>query len=457
MRLATPFALLALAAGALPAQQPTTAIPASQTTGAAKRPPIRQLGAVVGKSDEAFLNIMGVRALRDGRVLVNDPQGRRVVMFEPDLAKMTVVADSTSATANAYGGRFGGLLPFRGDSSLFVDPASLSMLVIDPQGKVGRVMSVPRSQDAFSLTGMASGIPGFDASGRLVYRLNPRFDFRGGMPGAAGTPPTMPDSAAIVRIDLATRAIDTVAMVRIQSPRMQVVNEGEGRIRMQSEINPLPVVDDWTVLSDGSIAIVRGRDYRVDIVRPDGSRVSAPKIPFEWQRLTDEDKVAFIDSVKAQRDRQLASGGPVGVPGGAMVQTQIREGGPAGAGGAGGARGGEGGTVRQETTRAAGQLMVGGGSMQMNFVQPSELPDYKPAFLPNSTRADLEGNLWVRTVPTRQIPGGPVYDVINGKGELIDRVQVPEGRQVVGFGADGSVYLTWRDGTKVTLERAKLR
>ena len=41
------------------------------------------------------------------------------------------MADTTSATANAYSSRAGGLIPWKGDSTLFVDPLSLSMLVID--------------------------------------------------------------------------------------------------------------------------------------------------------------------------------------------------------------------------------------------------------------------------------------------------------------------------------------
>jgi hypothetical protein len=98
---------------------------------------------------------------------------------------------------------------------------------------------------------------------------------------------------------------------------------------------------------------------------------------------------------------------------------------------------------------------------QINFVSPSDLPDYKPPFFANSVRADAAGNLWVRTIPTRQIPGGPVYDVINREGKLVDRVQAPEGRTIIGFGADGSVYLAMRDTSgptaTMTLERARLR
>ena len=102
-------------------------------------------------------------------------------------------------------------------------------------------------------------------------------------------------------------------------------------MRMSSFINPMPEVDDWAVLPDGTIAIVR-KDYHVDFVDADGKRTSAPKIPFDWQRLTDSAKIAVIDSAKA-RDRArcapvVRARWPRG-GGSAMVNVQV------GAGGAG--------------------------------------------------------------------------------------------------------------------------
>ena len=89
------------------------------------------------------------------------------------------------------------------------------------------------------------------------------------------------------------------------------------------------------------------------------------------------------------------------------------------------------------------------------MVAPSELPDYKPAFLPGSTRADADGNLWIRT--SQNVDGRPVYNVINRKGELIDRVQLPQNRAIAGFGNGGVVYLGVRDGQTAQLEVAKVR
>jgi hypothetical protein len=109
------------------------------TTAAAQQVPnARPLGAVTAKIAEPFASVQAVRHLPGGRVLVNDPGKRRVLLFDSTLQSFTVVADSTSATANAYAGRIAGLIPYKGDSTLFVDPSSMSMLVIDPQGSSGR-------------------------------------------------------------------------------------------------------------------------------------------------------------------------------------------------------------------------------------------------------------------------------------------------------------------------------
>jgi hypothetical protein len=276
----------------------------------AQMPAIRQLGPVTAVGKDSLGAVTTVRQLPNGRVLVNDIVGRRVVMFDSSLASLTVIADTTSATANAYGVRPGGLIAYRGDSTLFIDPASLSMLLIDPTGKIARVMSAPRANDVGFLVGGPFGNPGFDGQGRLIYRAPPRFFFNGPRPtsgNALPQIPTPPDSAALVRFDLATRKLDTVTWFKTPKINLNINRSPTGDIRVVSNMNPLPQGDDWAILPDGTIALVRGRDFHVDWVGPQGI-TSAPKIPFDWERLTDEGKVAFIDSARVAMEKARASG-----------------------------------------------------------------------------------------------------------------------------------------------------
>jgi len=421
---------------------------AASAGGAQQRPPIRQLGATVGKSTETFVRVTSVRPLSNGGLLVNDVGGRRLVLFNSQLSAFTLIADSTSATANAYGARTGGLSAYRGDSSIFVDPSSLSMLVIDPSGKVARVISVPRAQDAQMLAS-SLGNPVLAPNGKLVYRSSPQIQTRfTGNAGASGgpaafLPPEIPDSAPVLRIDLTTRQVDTLGYIRTPKIKIDMTRDDNGGVRMSSQINPLPTVDDWAMTPDGAVAFVRGKDYHIDWINPDGTKVSSPKVPFDWQRLTEEDKVAFIDSLKAARDKQGANAPTAATPGGAA---------PAGGGGG------------PNIQIFAGPGGPGGGpprgglpQFQQNFIPASDLPDYKPPFFAGSTRADTEGNLWILTIPTSPLAGGPVYDVINRKGEIVDRVQIPTGRTIIAFGPAGAVYLSNRDRTTVTLERASVK
>ncbi len=417
-------------------------------------PPIRQLGPVTSVSKEPLGAVTTVRQLPDGRVLVNDIIGRRVVMFDSTLSSVVVVADTTSATANAYGTRPGGLIAYRGDSSLFVDPASLSMLLIDPAGKIVRVMSAPRAEDVGFLIGGPFGTAGFDPQGRLIYRAPPRFVFAAPLSTGNGMPqlPTPPDSAAIVRFDLATRKLDTVTWFKTPKFNLNVSRAPDGTMRILPIVNPLPQADDWALLPDGTIAIVRGRDYHIDFVGPQGV-TSAPKIPFEWERLTDEAKVAFVDSVKTAFEKARASGQLGLFGGGAPGNVRVTTGGPPVAGAPGG-------LPRSDSARVGSQSPAAAGAAStqfppLSFVSPSELPDYKPAFIPGSTRVDTDGNLWIRT--SHNLNARSVYDIVNSKGVLIDRVQLPQNRTIAGFGPNGIVYLAVRDGTTAHLEKARVK
>ncbi len=87
-------------------------------------------------------------------------------------------------------------------------------------------------------------------------------------------------------------------------------------------------------------------------------------------------------------------------------------------------------------------------------IEPNEVADYRPPFPHAATRVDADGNLWIRT--TTVVNGQPVYDLVNRRGELFDRVQLPPFRTIAGFGP-GVVYMAVKDAAGVVhLEAASI-
>jgi hypothetical protein len=120
---------------------------------AQKPPPPRALGSVVRTSTNSLASAATALPMPDGRIIVNDITARRVLLFDSTLTKVSIVADTTGATANAYGTRAGTLIQYRGDSALYIDIGSLSMLVIGPTGKIERIIELPVSRGTSCMFG----------------------------------------------------------------------------------------------------------------------------------------------------------------------------------------------------------------------------------------------------------------------------------------------------------------
>lgn len=489
--------------------------------------PVREVTPAIARAAQPLLSATMVRPLSDGSVFVNDVQRRQLVKFDASLKTVTIVADTAPGALMPYGQRPIGLLPYAGDSSLVVDASTLSLVVIDANGRTVRVMASPRPNDINLLTSANLGSHAFDAKGRLYYRQGggpggpgggagggmgammfgggmERGGTRGGggntnrgqpnrgggefggLPGGGGfggggqggqpfggpggrgfNPANQPDSVPIVRVDFDARTADTVTFVKVPRNESQMTRGEDGSTRLTIKINPLPQADDWALLADGTVAVMRVLDYHVDYYRPDGSHVASEKLPFDWKRITDEEKTKLVDSLA---------------------------------------------TMAKAASERMGQ--GGGGGFRMSFepIAAEKLPDYYPPVRQGSSIADRSGNLWV--VPTTSnlsaqlaqtfmggrgmggpppgamagaaagaVAGAPrdstrqgpppaammammgamanqpplVYDVIAPDGKLVQRVQLPSGRQVVGFGPDGLIYITAREGRQLYLETAKLK
>lgn len=388
--------------------------------------PIRTLAPSTAVSTDSVGPVLVVRALSNGNVLVNDYGSRRVVLFDATLRHSRIVIDTIGGgrpdapmrvTASA-----GTLIPYLGDSSLYADRLGKSFFVLDAEGKVARVMSIPRPSDIAMLSaGDNFGNPGFDSKGRLVYRgafaqLPPKRD-----PDHPWIPPlpVQRDSAPIVRADLDTRTIDTLSALRVSvlAPLNKVEIDNAGNVLVRTWLTPFDIDDQWTLLSDGTVAVLSIHDYHIDWTDPDGTHRSTAKMPFDWRPLTAEDKQRVVDSLRPAIER-FNSGG---------ARTLPTPNGPR--------------TLRQ----------------QFALLPPEQFPDFVPPVQAGTVKADLDARLWILPRTSLSAKGGLLYDIVNRNGEIVERVQFPPGYVLAGFGAHRMLYVVHITGRKGTLESTTVK
>ena len=386
--------------------------------------PIVETSTPAAVSKEVFGTILNVRALAGGDVLLNDGLRRRLVILDNKLVTKALLLDSATIGAQSYGPRASPLIGYLGDSTVFVDGAASSLVVIDPTGHIARTMAAPQARDLRFLSSSASGV---DANGNLIYRVAlftpPQRPMKPGDP----TVITAPDSAAIVRANFSTRKVDTIGRVKINNgTRTESIRDDAGAtVSSKFVINPIDVFDEWAVLSNGDIALVRGHDYHIDWIGADGKHWSTSKMPFDLLALSDGDKQQIVDSVRTVQEKQLDES--------VAVAKQ-------------GTLGGAPDGPRNQIVRP-----------QVTFVPLDAMSNYRSPLRPGAVKADLDGHLWILPTTSKASRAGElVYDVINDRGELFERVRLPAQRFIAGFGHGGIVYLTTKDATGWRLERVTL-
>lgn len=368
------------------------------SSAAAQLPPVRPLGPIVATATDQWGSTPSIRSLSDGRVLVSDMTRRRLVILDSALAHPVAVLNPSGAAATVYPARGGLLFPRPGDTTLVLDAAGASFVVVDGAGKVVRVMAVPRASESNNLMSTTFGQPAIDSAGRLIYRTYPQ--------PTGYSPATFnliyPDSSPILSVSFETRHQDTAAFMKtVASPPTVSTVDNDGTRRFITVNPPFELVDEWAALPNGTIAIIRWQDYHVDWIEPGGKRVSSAKTLWNWARLTDDEKTRLIDSIKARNLRADS------------IQNRMAV--------------GPGMKLAWETMTKS----------------PSEVPDYPPPFVGRATRVDLDGRLWVLERGKIATPSpGLIYDIIDRSGQIVDRVQAPANAAVIGFGPGGVIYLS---------------
>jgi hypothetical protein len=388
-----------VAAGAL-AAQPSANIP------------IRQVAPFEASSTTRMDPIVSVRALSDGRVIVTPLVGSKVLLLDRTLALATTIGDSTSLTPGQFTVPLV-TVPYPADSTLLGDPRASVFILLDPNGKKVRTVAPPRSVDAQVLTGSPASGASLDPTGRLVYRGRYPMTSTKFNPTGSWTLPVFRDSFPIVRVDFEARSVDTIGVVLMPTGSRSVTTHYPDKpFTMANVVDPLPT-DDWALLADGTVAIVRGHDYHVEFMRPDGKRMSYSKMPFDWRRLTDDDKRRTVDSMRTF-------------------------------------------VARADSISHAARTMP--QPMHSEVVEANELPDYYPPLRQRGVMADRDGNVWILPSTSGQARGGLLYDVVGNDGALAERVQLPSGCSLAGFAPRNVVYLNCADSTNAFhLKRTSVR
>ena len=381
--------------------------------------PERTLGAPTVVGAEPFRDIAAVRELSDGRLLVvergpmnpmirsmmagfaraagrggrgstadsiaNQPDGppARMIIFD---AKLTIIQPIGQVGAGLREiQQPQGLVSAIADTTLLLDIGRSDLLVIDPGGKFVGSKTVPPGIGAM----LAANGVAVDRSGRLLFQ--PREQVSRNTP--AGMEVGSPDSAAIMALDFKTGATVPVAHVRVagNTALMEADSARPGTMTMHMKTVPFPVIDDWVLMPDGTLAIIRGADLHIDWFAPDGKKRSTLPIAYAREAVTDSDKVKFRNQM-----------------------------------------------------HLSDSLPMLPRNMSMAPVEPDSFPKFKPPFSVRGAKAASDGTIWL---PSRIIsPAAPEgYAVIGPNGQVREIVHLANGQRLLGFGK-GVIYVQVGEG-----------
>ena len=333
-----------------------------------------------------FSQINAVFELRDGRVIVLDRlEGNvRLADLKTGLSSMLGrLGEGPGEYRMAHA-----LIPLGGDSVGVVDGAQRRVLVITSSGSVGGFVSPMASHPTTrALIEVRTG----DGLGWLYGSDSP-------VQRNAGGTLQFSDSSPILRWQPKTETAKIIVRYYNPPPPGASIIAPGYVVHSPGVVPALFPVTMWTVGPDSRVAVVSGSPYRVHFMEADGNRRTGPVIPFA--------KVAVNDSVKNAYQSDLAR---------PQIVVLYEKGG-----------------VATTTTRAVPPMIK-----ITNWA--AEVPPFRgDAFV----AFDARGILWIqRTTFGRE---GGRYDLIGFDGALVDRVRLPEGHRVVGFGR-GVMYVVRRD------------
>jgi hypothetical protein len=358
---------------------------AGNSPAAAQTLPVRDLPKPTREIDDPFSLILASREIRPGVLVVSDGMEEQVSIV--DFAK------GSKAPLGRKGGGPGeytmaaGLFRLAGDTLWILDGqgAAARLVAFGPDLKAGTTFTVQLFDQ--SDTSVVQGAMFGDTRGRL-YSTAMKFRM-------SGTGAIIPDSMDLVWFDpRATKvARHLIAKVRTPSTGKQDIQNQGGHIKVTTPFPGLVPADAWVAFPDGRVAIVRGANYRIEFILPNGTKPAPTTIAYERYKVTEEDKKAELEAIRKLTAQQMG-----------MVK----------------------------------KLMPANVTLDIVVAPPPSWPaEYPPVAILGAIPAP-NGDLWVRrSVPVRL--ERERWDVIDRAGKLVARWQLPPKTDLVSVGT-GAVY-----------------
>lgn len=362
---------------------------------------------------DGLKSVSALRELADGRVLIVDSLGERLVVA--DLASGKVETRMKTGSEDDEFRLLGNLWAWPGDSVAAPDHGKARINIFAPDGTPVRVLRMggpgpgpsagPPPNAAMAMggrggaPGRGAGMGGMRGGRGLAVRYLFGTDRLVGTgaaarveaaPNAASAPPRAP--FPIVRLSLRTMRMDTVArLMGPQAPRPPMTNTQAGTWTVFVATTPLQSLDTWAAMSDGTVAVVRAASYRIEWYAPNGERSVTDSVPYTPIPVTSNDKKRVVDDYKRIGSALLAAN---------PQRTAI---------------------------------------LAVTYAEPQQWPAVHPPFRGDiEPVVDPEDRIWLATRCAAD-DGSMCYDVVDRIGERVARYRVPPKTRVAGFGK-GVVY-----------------
>lgn len=359
------------------------------------RVPTRTLSAPLSEYAEPFSSISGFRELKDGRVIVADARDKVLQVIDLATGKSAKIGREGSGPAEwSLPSR---LSVYQGDSTLMTDFSNGRYFVITPDGQPGTTMREPDQGRLARASFLGSNVFGHLIMSEDVWDKSDQ--------SSSGL-------SNVLRFD--HRSGRTDSLTTLSGPKGEkngATINGNGMIRMFTNL-PLAARDIAVAAPDGRVAVVRASPYRVEWYHPDGKIVRGVPATPSAIKVTEAEKKAFLAG-------QLRPG-----------TIQVR-----GAGNAMSSTGASSSGAKTPPTSAADVDALTNPNMTW--------PAVKPPFPNGGAMVASDGRLWVQRTRAHN-DSIPTYDVFDAAGRVVERIVLPKGARLIGFGK-GAVYLSRTD------------